>query len=81
MAVAFMAVAFMAVAFMAVAFVPVMFCCCAKAVSLPMTDNSPDISAEATNIAAGIPTLALLFLLLLLLSGPLHRFNNANKES
>jgi heme/copper-type cytochrome/quinol oxidase subunit 2 len=82
MAVAFMAVAFMAVAFMAVAFVLVMFCSCAKAVSLPMTDNNPDISAEATNIAAiDIPTLALPFLLLLLLSSPLHGFINANEES
>jgi hypothetical protein len=47
-----------------------------------MTDNNPDISAEATNIAAiDIPTLALPFLLLLLLSSPLHGFINANEES
>ena len=68
-------VALVAVALVAVALVPVTFCC-AIAVSLPMTDNNPDINAAATNIPAmGIAAIALAVLLLLLLSsGPLRRF-------
>jgi hypothetical protein len=59
-AVAFAAVAFAAVAFAAVALVPVMFCCCAMAVSLPMTDENPDRSAAAANIPIiGIAPIAL----------------------
>jgi hypothetical protein len=54
------------VAFIAVALAAVMFCC-AKAVSLPMTDKNPNRSAAATNIPAiGIAAIALDVILLLL---------------
>ena len=74
-------VAFAAVAFAAVALVPVMFCCCAMAVSLPMTDENPDRSAAAANIpviGTAASTLAVL-LRLLLSGGPLRGLINANE--
>lgn len=56
--------------------------CCAMAVSLPMMDNNPERSAAATNIpATGIAAINLVVLVLLLvLSGPLCGFIDANER-
>jgi hypothetical protein len=65
-----------------VALVDVIFCC-AMAVSLPIRNNNPDMSAAAANIPAiGIAALALTALLLLHLSDLLRIriFINANER-
>ena len=54
--------------------------CCAMAVSLPMMDNNPERSAAAANIpATGIAAINLAVLVLLVLSGPLCGFIDANE--
>jgi hypothetical protein len=51
------------------------------AISLPKGNNNPDMSAAAATIPAiGIAALALPNLLLLLLSGTLRMFINANER-